>query len=226
MISLLMLVGMANMDFAAVLRYSAGAERRHPDELLIKQEISSDARSLMRSLLQRDPADRPSAPVALQHDWLSLQTSPANFKTAEDVAWSTADGLRTTLPTARWTTAQSQPASQDTIVPAQASTLQRGRPAVRPSKFEVSQNSQLERQYSYQSSAAPLDEGYVTNSGSVSGYAESDVRQPQSVTVKASIDRRLKIVEVPLQDLDSEVLPWKVRKLIYLDGVNPNLTRT
>lgn len=204
------------MDFAAILRYSAGAERLHPDELLIKQQISNDARSLVRSLLQRDPADRPSAAAAVQHNWLALQNSPVKFKIAEDVAWSTADSLSTVLPTARWTTAQSQPASQNTITPVQTTTLQRGSPATRPSRVEVSQHPQPERQFSYQSSITHSDEGYDTKSGSIFAPTESHNRQRQSVTVKASIYRKLKKVELPLQNLDTSILPWKVRKLLIL----------
>ena len=88
MITLLTLVGMANMDFAAILRYSAGAERPTPDEILITQTMSNDGRVLIRSLLQRDPSKRPSATIALQHTWFSTATSPSKFKTAEDVSWS------------------------------------------------------------------------------------------------------------------------------------------
>jgi serine/threonine protein kinase len=210
MIALLTLVGMASMDFAAILRYSAGAEKLHPDESLITQDISDDGRLLVRSLVQRNPSKRPSAPAALQHTWFSAATSQSHFKTVEDVSWSTTDTLQTSLPTARWTTAQSRPGSQDTIVPIQPPALQRGRPAARSSRIEVPQHAMPEHQFSYQSPEVHSDEGYGTNSGSILAMSQSDVRQHRSVTVKASIDRQLKKVELPLKDIDTDTFPSKV----------------
>lgn len=70
MVALLMLVGMPNMNFKSILRFAVGIEKALPDQTLITQPVTSDARSFLQTLLQRDASDRPSAVECLNHSWL------------------------------------------------------------------------------------------------------------------------------------------------------------
>lgn len=190
------------MDFPSILRYSVGAERLYPDEMLISQNLSQDGRALIRRLLERNPSSRPSAVEALQHNWLSSTTSPTDNRVNDFATWSTAHSLQTVLPTARWSINQTQTISEETVIPTRPKP--NNQPSSQSITSDTSQYAQLEPQFSYQSFASYSDEGYGTTSGSIFGG------EKRSIRVKASIDRKLKTIELPLKDLDENLLPLQV----------------
>jgi serine/threonine protein kinase len=150
MIAFLVLTGMPNMNFKSMLRYSVGLEKSFPDQTLITQEVSSVGRSFVQALLSRDANDRPSATESLQHSWTrqtndlsqdlrtmeiqgnrdadagaNVTNSQSHPRFVSRPAVLTAHSTGSLLPTAQWSTNQSQPGkedfrSEDTAVPLSA----------------------------------------------------------------------------------------------------------
>ena len=138
MIAFLVLTGMANMNFKSMLRYSVGLEKSVHDQTLVAQNVSPDGRIFVKALLQRDAKDRPSATESLQHSWIrSTNDLSENIRTMEiqeyrnaeadtnvtsGQAYSpfisrpgalTAHSTGSLLPTAQWSTNQSQLGGED-----------------------------------------------------------------------------------------------------------------
>ena len=71
MVTLLILIGMPNMNFKSILKYAVRPEEPFPHQPLTAQHVSADGQSFVRNLLEREGRNRPSASKCLQHRWLS-----------------------------------------------------------------------------------------------------------------------------------------------------------
>ena len=71
MVTLLILIGMPNMNFKSILKYAVRPEEPFPYQPLTAQRVSAGGQSFVRNLLEREGRNRPSASKCLQHRWLS-----------------------------------------------------------------------------------------------------------------------------------------------------------
>ena len=80
MITLLTLVGMPNMNFKSILKYTVRPTEQFPYQLLISQNVSTEGQAFVRALLEREGTVRPPASRCLQFTWLSHANSiPQNL---------------------------------------------------------------------------------------------------------------------------------------------------
>lgn len=242
MIAFLVLVGMPNMNFNSMLRFSVGLEKSFPDQTLISQEISLNGRSFVRALLQCDAKDRPSATKSLQNNWFrgmndfvqNLRTMVIQDNRSSDIganvtisqshppiadrpAVLTTQSTSSLVPTAQWSTNQSRQGEGFGFSPEHTAVpLLAQTLTTSKSDSALSESDLLQHR------------GDIDNTAHVSGMfqnvvdAETQIRSNHEgtrdvlpdtpVTVKAYTDKKFIKLELLLKDLDAAVLPLKVRE--------------
>lgn len=230
MIAFLVLVGMPNMNFISMLRFSVGLEKSFPDQTLISQEISLNGRSFVRALLQCDAKDRPSATKSLQHNWFrgmndfvqNLRTMVIQDNRSSDIG-------------ANVTISQSHPPVADR--PA-VLTTQSTSSLVPTAQWSTNQSRQGEGfGFSPEHTAVPLLAQTLTTSKSDSALSESDLLQHRGDTDDKSRDgdsqitpplslgpRGFDFIEVHIQVLGhGMLLPLKVFKQQQIKDVKKKI---